>query len=87
MESSLSSEAKISNGNLRWKDISDWLKVVVLVFLAGGAWASVKSDLRDQSRLLKVTVQHGQMMERYLSSKDPEYWKRIKEMQTASPEE
>lgn len=67
-------------GNSRRLNIGDWLHVIeilVLVFSLGIAWA--KFEYTED-----IVVHHSQQLDRvehYLSSRDPEYWKRAHEVE------
>lgn len=60
------------------KDISDWLKVAFMVgtvLLACGRFAYQVQQIGDT---VKTLARQTGRIERYLSSKDPQYWEKAK---------
>lgn len=62
-------------------DLPKWLPIVLALLMIGGAWAQIVGKLDDQNAALQESVKRGERMERYLSSKDPEYWETAKRLE------
>lgn len=57
------------------------IKIVIFVFMLGGVWAQLNFKLDQQTSVMKEATQRGERMERYLSSKDPQYWQTVKQLE------
>lgn len=61
--------------------ISNVLKLAVLLFLFGGAWVKYQSEVDSVRQQNELILNHVERVEKYLSSKDPEYWKIVGDLQ------
>jgi hypothetical protein len=61
---------------LQSKDISDWVKIVVMIGVGFMAYQHLVDRVDVAIEMGKATVR----IERYLSSKDPQYWMTVKKL-------
>jgi hypothetical protein len=62
-------------------DVGNFIKFVLLIAALGGAWVQINMKLDAQTRVLEQSVVRGERIERYLSSKDVNYWETVKRLE------
>ena len=60
-----------------WK----WMKFVLVIFAFGSAWAQLNLKLDAQTAVMREATVRGERMERYLSSRDTNYWQTVKQLE------
>lgn len=69
------------NAPLRLDDLWKWGRVIAAIFFFGGFWATIYAKLDDCNKGMRAAAERGERIERYLSSKDPNYWETSKKME------
>jgi hypothetical protein len=64
-----------------FEELWKWIKIVIAIFALGGAWAQLNAKLDAQTAVMREATTRGERMERYLSSKDPNYWQTVKQLE------
>lgn len=65
--------------SLTAKDISDWLKVAAILVTIGLFAGHIETRMSEQEKSIMQIGQQSERMERYLSSKDANYWQIVKQ--------
>jgi len=60
------------------KDLSDWIKVGVIIGSIAAGYADLRAQVRDTSTAVRQLEQQTARIERYLSSADPLYWQKAR---------
>lgn len=58
-----------------------YLKLILWIAALGGSWAVMYAKLDSVATGLKINEERGERMERYLSSKDANYWQTVKQLE------
>lgn len=66
-------------GPLNVKDISDWIKIAVLIGSMIFGYSQLVGRVDSSIRAIDAMQKQTQRIERYLSSKDPQYWDKVKD--------
>jgi len=70
---------------MRMKDISDWVKIVIMLAFGFFAYQHLVDVVNQQGHDIATTQQQTQRIERYLSSKDPNYWQAARALTDPDP--
>jgi hypothetical protein len=62
------------------KDVSDWLKIIAMLAAAFFAYQRLIDRVDTYGQSLDRLERQTMRIERYLSTKDPDYWQRAKSM-------
>ena len=62
------------------KDLSDWLKVITLIICGAVAYAHITDSVQANTRAIMRIGNQTNRIEKYLSSRDPNYWPTVKGM-------
>jgi hypothetical protein len=69
------------NAPIGLNEVWKYARIVLFIFFLGGAWAQINAKLDAHGVELKAAAARGERIERYLSSKDPNYWETSKKME------
>jgi hypothetical protein len=85
LEEAISGVRRWGRMPLRTKDISDWIKIVVLIVPAIFGYQHLVDVVAQQAKSLAIVEQRAERIERYLSSQDPQYWQKAQQMGEGQP--
>jgi hypothetical protein len=69
------------NAPLRTEDVKRYAKIAAIVAPVILAWAQLNYKLDAAAKDAHASLERGERIERYLSSKDPSYWQTVKSME------
>ena len=69
------------NAPFRLQDLNDWVKILILFAGLGAAWWQLNYKLDAAAKDARASLDRGERIERYLSSKDAGYWETVKRME------